>query len=333
MTHLKDRHGMDVQIYDVTCPLCVEFTTGDQEVLSLHIARHMEEIAVAILPSGVDTGEESEDDSRSDATSLKGDWMLPNARATSPMDEMLLKQREMTPVYEKLLKQHAISPDGFKDTKISKKVEPSDQKPVSVRSDDHLKTLEDLHRDKEGIRYITFEYTRNGVITVYDIHFDYQTVHAEPLSHGVKLQNCIYPRALVPNEGHDDLDTERLWNSVGWSLAEAYPSLRGNRGVLRKAVETVFRVRNFNKGKTAIDTKKKQVASLSTKDSQKRDPCSACTSIGGGCLVLEGATRCVLCEHYQRECDIASAEPEPGFVPQSQVILPPGHIRRSLRTT
>ena len=333
MTHLKDCHGMDVRVYDVTCPLCVKFTTGDQEVLSRHIAHHMEDIAVSILPSGFDPGKESEDDLKSDAMTLKGDWILLKERAMSPVDEMLLKQREMSPVYENLLKQHALSPEMLKDTKFSQKVEPSDQKPVSIRSDDHLKSLEDLHQEKKGVRYITFEYNRNGVKTVHDIHPDFETVNCEPLSHGAKLQNCIYPRALISRKDHEDLDTERLWNSVGWSLAEAYPSLRGNRGALRKAVETVFRVRNFNKGKTAFNAEEKNVASLSTKDPRKRDPCSACTSIGGGCLVLEGATRCVLCEYYQRECDLASAKPEPGFVPQSQVILPPGHIRRSLRTT
>jgi hypothetical protein len=71
MTHLQDDHGMDVQFSDVTCPLCVEFTSGDRDVLSLHIARHMEEIALAILPTGVDSDEESTDESTSDATSIK----------------------------------------------------------------------------------------------------------------------------------------------------------------------------------------------------------------------------------------------------------------------
>ena len=339
MTHLKDCHGMDVRVYDVTCPLCVNFTTGEQDVLSRHIAHHMEEIAVSILPSGIDAGEEAEDDLRSDATSSKVNWMLRRERAMSAMNEMLLKQGEMFAIYEKLLKQHAIYSVGFEDTRMSKRLEPSGRKQLAVRSDDHLKTLEDLHRDKKGVDYITFEYTRNGVKTVYDIHPDFGTVKAEPFSHGVKLQNCIYPRALVPSEGHDDLDTERLWNSIGWSLAEAYPSLRGNRGLLRKAVETVLGASGSEEGKPTSNAKGKKVASLSTKDPRKRDPCSACTSIGGGCLVLEGATRCVLCEHYQRECKFPSAKAEPSFVPQSQVIsrsappLPPGHIRRSLRTT
>jgi hypothetical protein len=68
MTHLQDHHGMDVRISDVTCPLCAEFTTGDRDILSLHIARHMEEIALAILPSGVDSDDESADDLKSETT-------------------------------------------------------------------------------------------------------------------------------------------------------------------------------------------------------------------------------------------------------------------------
>jgi ankyrin repeat protein len=73
MTHLQDHHGMDVRVSNVTCPLCVDFTSGDSDVLSLHIAHHMEEIALAILPSGVDSDKESADNSTSDATSIKDD--------------------------------------------------------------------------------------------------------------------------------------------------------------------------------------------------------------------------------------------------------------------
>ncbi|KAH4291592.1 hypothetical protein HBH64_190360 [Parastagonospora nodorum] len=71
MTHLQDDHGMDVEVSDVTCPLCVKFTSGDRDILSRHIARHMEEIALAILPTGADSDEGLADESTSDATSLK----------------------------------------------------------------------------------------------------------------------------------------------------------------------------------------------------------------------------------------------------------------------
>lgn len=69
MNHLQDHHGMDVRVSDVTCPLCVEFTCADRDALSLHIARHMEEVALAVLPSGVESDEESTDASVSEVCS------------------------------------------------------------------------------------------------------------------------------------------------------------------------------------------------------------------------------------------------------------------------
>ena len=63
MNHLQDQHGMDARVSEVTCPLCVESTSRDRDVLSLHVARHMEEIALAILPSGVDSDDELTDGS------------------------------------------------------------------------------------------------------------------------------------------------------------------------------------------------------------------------------------------------------------------------------
>ncbi|KAF7446386.1 ankyrin repeat domain containing protein [Pyrenophora tritici-repentis] len=86
MIHLQDHHGMDVRVSDVTCPLCVEFTTGDRDVLSLHVARHMEEIALAILPCSVDSDEESADNSTSDATSIKDDNILQTRQDECPED-------------------------------------------------------------------------------------------------------------------------------------------------------------------------------------------------------------------------------------------------------
>ena len=69
MNHLQDHHGMDVRVSDMTCPLCVEFISGDRGDLSLHIARHMEEVALAVLPSGVESDEESVDESTSESAS------------------------------------------------------------------------------------------------------------------------------------------------------------------------------------------------------------------------------------------------------------------------
>jgi len=297
MTHLQDQHDMDVRVSDITCPLCVEFTSGDRDILSLHIAHHMEEIAVAILPAGVNSGKDSDDDSVSDATSSK-------------MDKMPLKQR-------------AMSPEESKDTTISKKRQPGDENIVAVDSDGHCKDqLPGLHRDQKGPRWIAFEFTRKGVKTVVDIRSDFETVDVKRLSHGLKLQNCIYPRALITRKEHDDddLDTQRTRNSIGWALAEAYPILQGDRGLLLQAVETVCSVRDLGEGEPAYDAAEMKVPGVSTENSRRRQPCRACARYQTGCLVVEGATRCVLCEHYQEECVFPSADAEPRFVPQSQVI-------------
>ncbi|PVH94363.1 hypothetical protein DM02DRAFT_478753, partial [Periconia macrospinosa] len=67
MRHLEERHGLDVAISEVTCPLCLEYTTIDRNDLSLHFSRHMEEIALAIIPSSVDSDDESVNDTPSES--------------------------------------------------------------------------------------------------------------------------------------------------------------------------------------------------------------------------------------------------------------------------
>lgn len=97
MTHLEDQHGMDVRISDVECPLCMEFTSGDRDVLALHIARHMEEIALAILPSGVESDEESACDSASDSISTDS-YYTPRARRSEyPKDSTEPKSHSRYP--------------------------------------------------------------------------------------------------------------------------------------------------------------------------------------------------------------------------------------------
>jgi hypothetical protein len=183
MGHLQDRHDMDVRVSEVACPLCEEFSSGDYHVLSLHIARHMEEIALAILPSGVDSEEESADDSSNHSDSSNGH----EKDSYAPLDE--------------------ISP------------------------------------------WMQFKYSRDGVVTEYTLRIDVGSVDVERLPHGFKIENCIYPRALVPRDQYEgsDLNKEKECNFVGWALAELNPSLQGHRGVLQEAVESICDVSKTGK--------------------------------------------------------------------------------------
>ncbi|KAF2831819.1 hypothetical protein CC86DRAFT_143902 [Ophiobolus disseminans] len=67
MDHLEQNHDLDVTVHRVTCPLCAEHSSDDRDALALHFSRHMEEIALAILPSGVDADDKSVSDASSEA--------------------------------------------------------------------------------------------------------------------------------------------------------------------------------------------------------------------------------------------------------------------------
>ena len=65
-SHLVSHHDIPDAPKSHSCPLCLEEIIGDREVISLHFARHMEEIALGILPQSYESdtnSEESGDDS------------------------------------------------------------------------------------------------------------------------------------------------------------------------------------------------------------------------------------------------------------------------------
>ena len=198
MNHLQDKHGMDARVSEVTCPLCVEFTSRDHDVLSLHIARHMEEIALAILPSGVDSDDESADDASHDSNSI------PISLGVSSRNSVV-----------------------YGETPRIKGLRPC---------------LQSALQDENGVYWIRFDYSHKGVLTEYNIRYEMDNVDVENLPHEFKMENCIYPRALVPEDQYqgDDRDNDKTWNAIGWALAVQNPSLQGRRELLQRAAETAF---------------------------------------------------------------------------------------------
>ena len=90
------------------------------------------------------------------------------------------------------------------------------------------------------MQWIAFEYSRDRVKMEYTIRCDVESVAAEKLSDDFKLENCVYPRALCPREQYrgNRLQYESECNTVGWSLAQLNPSLRGKRGLIQRAVDS-----------------------------------------------------------------------------------------------
>lgn len=53
-------------------------------------------------------------------------------------------------------------------------------------------------------------------------------------------ENCVYPRAIAPPSEYTGKrgKYERECNSIGWTLAWMNPHIRGNRGLIQRAVDS-----------------------------------------------------------------------------------------------
>lgn len=67
MNHMRLRHSSRSGRMDIACPLCLEPLEGAIHNSCLHLARHMEEIALSVLPHGDDL-EDSDDSDKSEGS-------------------------------------------------------------------------------------------------------------------------------------------------------------------------------------------------------------------------------------------------------------------------
>lgn len=97
-----------------------------------------------------------------------------------------------------------------------------------------------VHRDQNGIDYITFSYSRDRTQKCHTIRCDIEKVDIESLSDTFKQENCIYPRACVPPEEYKGTRQkyESECNSIGWCLAYINPSIQKRRGLVQRAVDS-----------------------------------------------------------------------------------------------
>ena len=74
--HLAEKHALDTNAHDQLCPLCEEDISGTLDTISFHCSRHMEEIALGILPTRADS-ENSSGGSDSDPDPDDNPFMAP----------------------------------------------------------------------------------------------------------------------------------------------------------------------------------------------------------------------------------------------------------------
>lgn len=61
MSHLESKHGIGQETASQLCPLCLDQISGGRDIISLHFARHLEEIALAVLPTSAESDSESDE--------------------------------------------------------------------------------------------------------------------------------------------------------------------------------------------------------------------------------------------------------------------------------
>lgn len=97
-----------------------------------------------------------------------------------------------------------------------------------------------VQRDENGVDWIGFVYSKDRVKTDYTIRCDIESVSIASLRSDFKQQNCIYPRACVPPDQYkgNRQKYETECNSIGWCLSFINPQLRGQRGLIQRAVDS-----------------------------------------------------------------------------------------------
>ena len=92
----------------------------------------------------------------------------------------------------------------------------------------------------DGQRVIQFEYSRDRVKVMYDIECNIESVDTSKLPAEFKETNAVYPKARVKEVYRGNRwEYEARCNEIGWALAELNPPIRGKRGVIQRAVDSL----------------------------------------------------------------------------------------------
>ncbi|KAL1918108.1 uncharacterized protein VTP21DRAFT_3374 [Calcarisporiella thermophila] len=103
-----------------------------------------------------------------------------------------------------------------------------------------LTASEPVTEIRDGVEWVTFIYSHNRTLRRYTIRTDVERVKVEELSKQFKSENCVYPRALCPQENYQGnrwaYETE--CNIIGWKLtALNKEEIGGRRGLIQRAVD------------------------------------------------------------------------------------------------
>jgi hypothetical protein len=97
-----------------------------------------------------------------------------------------------------------------------------------------------VRHDKNGVKWIAFEYSRESVKMEFTVRCDVDMVNMEELTHEFKTANCVYPGACCEKDQYKSnrYQYEGECNTVGWGLAQLNPCIRGKRDLIQRAVDS-----------------------------------------------------------------------------------------------
>lgn len=92
---------------------------------------------------------------------------------------------------------------------------------------------------ENSAEWISFEYSEKGNTSEYQICCEFTTLAVDRFTPAFKTDNCVYPQAMAKFKDYkgDRFGYEAECNVIGWALADLNPSLRGKRGLVKKAVD------------------------------------------------------------------------------------------------
>ena len=140
----------------------------------------------------------------------------------------------------------------------------------------------------DGQQVIQFEYSRDRVKVMYDISCNLDSVDTSKLQADFKETNAVYPKARVKEVYKGNRwEYEARCNEIGWALAELNPSIRGKRGVIQRAVDSL---RNCSKDPQQRSRRVRRLQKVTKRQQVQKQNNLASSAAGVGALHSIGAT-------------------------------------------
>ena len=143
-----------------------------------------------------------------------------------------------------------------------------------------------MQKGPDGQQVIQFEYSRDRVKVMYDINCNIESVDTSKLQSEFKETNAVYPKARVKEVYKGNRwEYEARCNEIGWALAELNPSIRGKRGVIQRAVDSL---RNCSKDPQQRSRRVRRLQKITKRQQTQKH--GSLTSSGAGLGSIQSVT-------------------------------------------